>query len=228
MYSEQTTDNFREAYRAAISPIYNGYVHMAFVVLVALTYIVYQLQRLGTFHWYYLAGMLATLVLWNFLEYFIHIKLGHNKTKYGALFYKRHTGDHHSFFTEKRLVPGSHKDWRVTLFPAWLVVVTAAIASGTGVLVGWVLGQEWGIVFSAGLMVGYLAYEFFHFCDHLPQHHFLVRLPWIGHMRHLHKLHHRRDLMTSYNFNLTFPLADWCFGTFYWIPPEQCEKEVQD
>lgn len=218
MYSDATTDKFRTDYRAQIHPLYNGYLHGLFVVSVGLAYVVYQFSRLDTFHWYYSFGVLFTLILWNFAEYFIHIKLGHNKTRIGAMFYKRHTGDHHSFYTDQRLVPNSHRDMRVTLFPAWLVIVSAVIASVSGAVIGWIFGAEWGAVFSGSLLVGYLSYEFFHFCDHLPEDHFLVRLPWIGHMRRLHQLHHRRDLMHNYNFNLTFPLADWVLGTFYWEP----------
>lgn len=228
MYADDTTAKFRHSYRTGISPRYNGYLHMAFVACVGVAFIVYQLGSMGPFHWYHGVGLLATLVLWNFTEYFIHINLGHRKKRWAAMFYKRHTGDHHSFFTETWLVPQSHKDWRVTLFPAWLVLVTGTLASLGGALLAWLTAPEWGHLFAAGLMIGYLAYEFFHFCDHLPQGHALVKLPWIGHMRHLHKLHHRRDLMRTHNFNLTFPLADWVMGTFYWAPPEACQPEQAD
>ncbi|SDX60560.1 sterol desaturase family protein [Marinobacter mobilis] len=228
MYAENTNASFRANYRAGISPRYNGYLHMAFVACVGVMFVVYQLALAGEFHWGHWLGLIVTLVLWNFAEYFIHIKLGHRKKRWAAMFYKRHTGDHHSFFTETALVPRNHRDWRVTLFPAWLVLVTATIATLVGSVIGWVLAPEWGHLFAGGLMIGYLAYEFFHFCDHLPQDHVLVRLPWIGHMRHLHKLHHRRDLMRTHNFNLTFPLADWVMGTYCWIPPEDCTRELDE
>lgn len=140
------------------------------------------------------------------------------------MFYKRHTGDHHSFFSETHLVPESHKDWRVTLFPSWLVVVMSIFASSLGLVTARIFGEPWGLILSASLVIGYLSYEFFHFCDHLPANHFLTKLPWIGHMRQLHKLHHRRDLMHSRNFNVTLPLMDWIMGTFYWSPPEKDGK----
>lgn len=35
-------------------------------------------------------------------------------------------------------------------------------------------------------------------------------------MRRLHELHHRRELMQTHNFNLVFPLMDWCYGTLHW------------
>ncbi|MFO6383211.1 SRPBCC family protein, partial [Pseudomonas aeruginosa] len=65
-------------------------------------------------------------------------------------------------------------------------------------------------------LLGYLSYEIFHACEHLPPEHPLSRLPWIRHMRRLHELHHRRELMQTHNFNLVFPLMDWCYGTLHW------------
>jgi len=225
MNSEHAVDKFRQKYRTDIHPAYNGYLHMAFVVAAGLYFIHYQLSQLQDFHWHYLFGVAVTLVIWNFIEYFVHIKLGHQQQKVAMLFYKRHTGDHHSFFDHIRLVPKNHKDWRVTLFPAWLVLLVGLISWSAGLCLSWLLAKHWGLIFSASLMIGYLGYEFFHFCDHLPKQHPLVKLPWIGHMRHLHKLHHRRDLMHSKNFNLTFPLADWLLGTYYWQAPKECDAE---
>ncbi|GLQ30430.1 hypothetical protein GCM10007876_09080 [Litoribrevibacter albus] len=199
---------------------------MGFVALVGVTFIYHQFSRVESFNWQHGLGLIGTLMLWNFIEYFVHIQLGHKKKKLSAMFYKRHTGDHHTFFTEQLLVPQSHKDWRVTLFPAWLVLVTGLISVGIGHIIALFSAPEWGYVFSAGLMMGYLAYEFFHFCDHLPDNHLLVQLPWIGHMRQLHRLHHRRELMQTKNFNLTFPLADWVMGTFYWESPKTYTKEA--
>ncbi len=47
----------------------------------------------------------------------------------------------------------------------------------------------------------------------------MARLPWVRHMRRLHELHHRPELMRTRNFNIVFPLTDWLMGTLYWEPP---------
>lgn len=224
MHSDQTVHKFRQTYRAAIGRWYNGYLHMAFVALFGISFIGYQISNLNI-RWFHALGLAAGLVLWNLMEYAGHRRLGHEKRRIATMFYKRHTGDHHSFFSDTSLVPESHKDWRVTLFPAWLVVVMSLVATVLGLIVTWAFGEEWGTVLSGSLMIGYLAYEFFHFCDHLPSQHFLVKLPWIGHMRQLHRLHHRRDLMHTRNFNVTFPLMDWVMGTFYWSPPIEVNEK---
>ena len=66
------------------------------------------------------------------------------------------------------------------------------------------------------MVLGYLTYEVFHACEHLPPGNPLTRLPWIRQMRRLHELHHRRELMQERNFNIVFPLMDYLFGTLYW------------
>ncbi len=34
-------------------------------------------------------------------------------------------------------------------------------------------------------------------------------------LRRLHTLHHRPSLMQTRNFNITYPIGDWLFGTLY-------------
>ena len=68
------------------------------------------------------------------------------------------------------------------------------------------------------LVLGYLTYEVFHACEHLPPSNPVTRLPWIRQMRRLHELHHRHELMQERNFNIVFPLMDYLFGTLYWEP----------
>ena len=73
-------------------------------------------------------------------------------------------------------------------------------------------------LFAGGMVLGYLLYEIFHACEHLPARHPLTRLPWLRQMRHLHALHHRRDLMQARNFNIVLPLTDWLCGTLHHEP----------
>lgn len=47
----------------------------------------------------------------NWGEYSVHIHLGYHKHKLSAMFYKRHTGDHHSSFVEDRMCYECAQDW---------------------------------------------------------------------------------------------------------------------
>lgn len=209
------TEPFRRQYRAGIAPHYNPWLHAGFVLALGLAVLVFLLgclHRVTALEWLTLP---LALVFYSWGEYHIHKGLGHHKRAWGRPFYKRHTGDHHSFFADGRMRHDFARDWRVILFPAWLIVIYAG-----GALLAWAalkqVNANVGALFAATLLGGYLGYEIMHACEHLPPENPLGRLPWISHMRRLHELHHRRELMQQANFNIVFPLWDWLYGTLYW------------
>lgn len=218
---------FRSRYRADIWPHYSAWLHGGFVLAYGLVVIVvfgFQLTELKLWDW---LALPLGLVVFNVGEYVIHRWWGHHKRLIGGLFYKRHTGDHHSFFVAGRMSFDGAQDWRVILFPAWLIVLFSVFVC----IPAWWLGTqvfspEFGALLGATLMAGYLMYEFFHACQHLPRQHWLLKLPWLRHMAHLHELHHRRDYMQHYNFNLVLPLTDWLLGSLRWTPPDVLEQQA--
>ena len=224
------TDAFRARYRAGISPRYSGPLHALWVASVGIAAMIYaasQLTDVAPLEWLVL---LLALLIGNVGEYSIHKKLGHRKWPPAKLFYQRHTGDHHSFFTEENMLWASPRDWRVVLFPGWLILVVLALVAAPGT---WLLTQlvsaNAGWLWALGVTATYLLYEMLHFSDHLPSTHWLHRhVPGLAAMAHLHALHHRRSQMTEANFNLTFPLTDWLLGTLYWEPRQQPSRKQGD
>lgn len=209
---------FRARYRAAISRHYSVWLHAGFVLawgVAVLAFFWGPVADVKPLEW---LAVPAALLFCNWGEYMIHRRLGHRKTAVGALFYKRHTGDHHSFFAEGRMHWESGRDFRVILFPPWLIVVfTVALA-----LPAWWLLKGWSAnvagLAAGTIIAGYLLYEVMHASEHLPDGHPLAGLPGIRQMRRLHQLHHRRSLMAERNLNIVFPLMDWLFGTLHWEP----------
>jgi hypothetical protein len=59
----------------------------------------------------------------------------------------------------------------------------------------------------------YLIYEFMHFCCHVDENWFVRNCPFVNTLRRHHTAHHNARLMMETNMNLTFPIADWAFGT---------------
>lgn len=210
-------DAFRLRYRAEISPRYRAWLHASFVLIYGVCCIGFFLSTLEAVQAWELLVIPVALVLFNLAEYVTHKHLGHFKHRFSALFYKRHTGDHHSFFVEGRMRYETAQDWRVILFPAALVVVVSVICFAAWQLLLNVNGNV-AALFAASLLLGYLSYEVLHSCEHLPESHPVSGLPWIRHMRRHHELHHRRELMRTHNFNIVFPLMDWLFGTLYREP----------
>jgi hypothetical protein len=203
---------FRERYLATVSPRYSRNLHAGFVGCFGIFAI---FMFLGSVHHVRSLECLAipvAIVVFNWGEYYVHKKFGHKKSVVGRLFYKRHTGDHHSFFSGSAMYFEQPRDWRVVLFPAWLIVL---FVLGM-VPVWWLLSRlnaNAAALFASTLLCSYLCYEFFHVCAHLPSEYRITRLPWIRHVRCLHAVHHRRDLMEQCNFNIVFPLMDWIYGT---------------
>ena len=59
----------------------------------------------------------------------------------------------------------------------------------------------------------YLNYELFHFCCHVRDDRIVRHIPFINTIRRHHAAHHDTAIMMERNFNLTYPIADWLFGT---------------
>ena len=149
-----------------------------------------------------------------------------------------HAGHHHD------AGPGSSRTWRDYLPLLALIFVSVLVASalklsyGAGVHpVRWMHGfmgfflaafalpvalllamlatpnVAW--LFAATSLGYFLNYEFLHLAYHLPPAHRLARSKLIGRLKRLHEAHHDPQLMTRYNFNITYPLGDWLFGTRY-------------
>ena len=62
-------------------------------------------------------------------------------------------------------------------------------------------------------MALYLNYELFHFCCHVKDDRVVRHIPLVNSIRRHHIAHHNPAIMMERNFNLTYPVADWFFGT---------------
>ena len=82
-----------------------------------------------------------------------------------------------------------------------------AVSSLFATLVAW--------LFVATGIAYYLNYEVLHTAYHMPDGHWLARIGLVRRLRWLHQAHHDPRLMASRNFNITYPLGDWLFGTLH-------------
>lgn len=219
MSLHQRTMRFRETYRAAISARYSGVLHGCFVFGVGAGFIGYCLVQMQTLDWS-TAGwrlgiaFIAATLIFNVGEYIAHRELGHKKRRFAKLFYSRHSGDHHTFFSHEDYLIDDSRDLRVVLFPApLLIAVTFIFAAPLGWLTAQVLGVDVGWVMAASIIFNYLLYEFIHLCNHLPERYNITHWPFIRHMREYHRCHHHPDHATRHNFNITYPITDWILRT---------------
>lgn len=219
---------FRARYRDAMSPHYSGLLHMLVVLGTGLVVMVWSLSHIDAANSSEWLLWPLTMLLVNLGEYITHRWLGHRKTRIGRLFYARHTGDHHSFFIASDMAFEALRDWRVVLFPAWLIYVFLLLLILPCVfLLQWLWSDNAGYIFAVAALMGYLFYETMHFSYHLPKGSVIERIPLVWRLQRLHQLHHERERMGDCNFNITLPVFDVLFGTLYWRAPTKQDDVAQ-
>jgi hypothetical protein len=108
-----------------------------------------------------------TLLFFNVGVYMVHRHLGHHKRRSPAVLCAACRRPPQLFHPGHMTYDGA-RDWRVILFPAWLIVVHTLVFT---LPLWWLLAQFNANVaglFGGCMVLGYLAYEVFHACEHLP------------------------------------------------------------
>lgn len=147
----------------------------------------------------------------SFFEWALHKFLMH-----GVLVktypYRTHDRVHHVVFDAGRnyhLHDENHRE--IVTMAWWNAPVLMLVNAPLPVLVAWLVGSWWVV---AGAMAGYVAYyaayEYLHWCMHVPGPRWFQRtrlFKWID--RH-HRLHHLEPMR---NLNVVLPIADFLLGT---------------
>jgi len=156
----------------------------------------------------------AAFLYANLVEYFGHRFPMHRPFPGLRLVYRRHSGQHHRFFTHEAMAHEGGRDLRAVLFPPLLVLF---FFGGAALPAWWLLAQftsanvAW-LMLATGIAY-FLNYEFLHLAYHQPPGHWMTRVPGVARLSWLHRHHHDPQVMTKRNFNITYPIGDWLFGT---------------
>ena len=209
---EDRLQQFRAAYQAKISPLYNGWLHGAWIFGFGAVFIAWCASRIENDGWAWLSVIPALLVA-NLGEWWLHKNALHRRIDALRALWHRHTIEHHNYFTEARMTVDSQREYRIILFPPYAVLGIALIHALFGGLWALVFGADAGWAWMVGGMAHYLLYEVLHTAAHLPEHPLLARLPLVNTLRRNHWVHHHQALMADVNLNLTPPFADWLMGT---------------
>jgi hypothetical protein len=149
----------------------------------------------------------ASFFEWTLHRFFMHQPLG--KFEYA---FRAHAVVHHQVFRADHtyhLVDDKDKE---TIPMAWWngpVLIALCMLPFLGI--AWAT-QQWWIAFGSFLsfLTYYGAYEYMHWCMHLPKHRRLEQSWVFRRLNGHHLLHHR---YMHKNFNVVLPLADLCLGT---------------
>ena len=213
----ETVQQARVVFRENRIPTrYSGPVHLATIIGISVLIAAGSLAMLDNvlpLEW--LTIPLAFLYS-NLIEYLGHRGPMHHKTRFLAGIFQRHTVEHHSFFTDQAATFESSRDYRAVLFPPiMLVFFFGCFAAPVGAILYLLVSPNVCFLFVFTSILYYLNYELFHFAYHFEPDSWLGRLPLVRRLRKHHIAHHNKQLMTRYNFNITYPICDRLFGTLY-------------
>ncbi len=204
---------YRAWYRQNVRPKpYFRWMHAGVhqvAVIGAVGYALAQVHDLRPLQWLAVA---AGPVYGSLFVYWFHRHILHRRVPGFDFAYRKHTLQHHRFFTHEYLTRDEPDDLHAMLFPWWSGIPLVALSYGTARALLPAVGANVAYL-TMSVMVGYFGlYEFVHTVNHLPDGHPLTRVPVLAFLREHHRLHHDPSLMGKYNFNVVFPLFDWVFG----------------
>ena len=204
---------FRADFRNRIAPAYAGWVHVAMIYALGGTAIWYCARQIAAPAWFEFMVIPFAFCVSNAFEWWIHRYIMHRPVKGFMGIYKRHTLAHHQFFTDIEPTIDNTRDFRIVFFPPYALVAFMAMSLIPAYILGLVGLANAGwllLITNVGL---YLNYELFHFCCHVKDDSIVRHIPLVNSIRRHHIAHHNPAIMMERNFNLTYPVADWFFGT---------------
>lgn len=157
-------------------------------------------------------SLIVAVVFASFFEWTLHRYVMHRPVGSFTYPYRSHALIHHRIFKSDHTYHLVHEDDKRTIPMAWwngpVLVAVGMLPFG---LISLLSGQ-WGILVGATLACGsyYGAYEYMHWCMHLPRKRHVERSGIFFRLNGHHLLHHR---YMGKNFNVVLPLADLCLGT---------------
>ncbi len=157
-------------------------------------------------------GLLCAVVYCSFFEWTLHRYVMHRPFGKFRYPYETHALIHHRVFrADETYHLIDEKDAKTIPMAWWNGPALVAIGSLPFVLVSWGLG-EWGLLVGAAVASAayYGAYEYIHWCMHLPKKRTVERSGIFFRLNGHHLLHHR---YMAKNFNVVLPLADLVLGT---------------
>jgi len=159
-----------------------------------------------------IVGLLCAVAYCSFFEWALHRYVMHRPVGRFRYPYESHALVHHRVFrADETYHLVDKKDARTIPMAWWNGPALVAIGSTPFLAAAWCLGQ-WGLLAgaAAGTAAYYAAYEYIHWCMHLPKQRTVERSGIFFRLNGHHLLHHR---YMAKNFNVVLPLADLLLGT---------------
>src|SRR5215203_3759096 len=140
---------FRQEYRSRIVEWYNGYVHVLIIYATGAAAFYIYIQHINNPSWLDLLTIPISFLFTNLFEWLVHNYVMHRPVNIKGLraVYERHLLNHHQFFTDDEMRFRDPKDWRVTVFPPYALVVFILMSMPVAIVLGWLFGPNVGWLF---------------------------------------------------------------------------------
>jgi hypothetical protein len=181
--------------------------------------------------WWLVFGFSLGVVFDSFFEWTLHRYVMHRRVKWFSYPFDRHALVHHRIFKADETYHLQRWEDKATVPMAWWNgPLLIAIAQLPFVIVALLWGN---LAILGGSLLAtclyYAAYEYLHWCMHVPRARNVERSGIFFRLNGHHLLHHR---YMDKNLNVVLPLADWCFGTLLSRSPirfrQACGASVPD
>jgi hypothetical protein len=167
---------------------------------------------LTSFAFWMAVGFLAGIVYASLFEWSLHRHVMHRPVRGFTYPFRAHAMVHHHVFRGDHTYHLMRDEDKWTIPMAWWNGPAIVLIGGIPfVVAGWWSGC-WGLT-AGGLLacaLYFAAYEYLHWCMHLPRRRNIERSGIFFRLNGHHVLHHR---YMHKNFNVVCPLADWILGT---------------
>jgi len=129
---------FRQEYRSRIVGWYDGYIHILIIYAIGAAAFYIYVAHIHNVTWLEWLTLPLTFLFTNIFEWAVHRFIMHRPVNIKALrvIYERHTLNHHQFFTDEEMRFRDPKDWRVTVFPPYALVVFILMSIPMAVVLG--------------------------------------------------------------------------------------------
>lgn len=157
-------------------------------------------------------GAGAGVVFASFFEWALHRFVMHRPVGRFRYAFRAHALVHHQTFKADHTYHLLQEEDKETIPMAWWngpALIASALVPV--IALAWAIGHWWLVLGAAAAFTGYYgAYEYLHWCMHLPKQRRLERSWLFQRLNGHHLLHHR---YMHKNFNVVLPLADLLLGT---------------
>lgn len=214
-------EKFRSEYRKnEVGRYYSDKLHFSFTFLFSTSIMAFSLWKVNEVQLLEWAAIPLTFLYANVVEYFFHKWPMHRPIRFLEIIFQRHTLQHHHFYTSDAMEWSRPGDFKMILFPPVLLVAFIVVFSfPASYFLSVIFSSNVAFLFLFVAVGYYLNYELLHTVYHLPESSWVYRLlglgPVLRSMSRIHTLHHDKGLMTRYNFNITYPICDLVFKTYF-------------